>query len=106
MQAMANVLAVIVGSSFDAVLLMHTAMPIAIKIALTNVAKDIFRHTENRCLRKTIVAIAPTNAIAHHTYNIMSEGAVYCHAIPTISGMSSRRNGIWSSVYRGALCIV
>ena len=103
---MAIVWAVMGGSSLDGVLLMHTAMPIAIKVAPTNVAKDTFRQVENGFLRKTNATPKPAMATAQHIYNIMSDGALYCHAIPTISGMSNRRNGMWSSVYRGVLCMV
>jgi hypothetical protein len=57
-------------------------------------------------LRKTRATTEHTMATAQHIYNIMSDGALYCHAIPTISGMSNRINGMWSSVYRGVLCMV
>lgn len=105
-QAMAIVLLESCGSVVEGVLMMHTAIPIVAKVANTAIPNDHWRMAENVCLRTRQAIIPAPNAMLQHMYSAGVDGATCCHTIPTISGVSMRRNGMWASVYRGGVYIV
>lgn len=92
-RAMAIDFSVIGGKVYDGVLLRHIAIPITVKIANTHDEKDTLRPMENVRLCKTHKHMPATIAMAHHIYNVYTDGAIYCHAIPVMSGKSNRMKG-------------
>ena len=68
-------------------------MPITVKKANTHEANATLRQVENVCLRNTHEHTPATIATAHHIYNVYVDGAMYCHAMPTMSGKSNRMKG-------------
>ena len=106
MRAMAIELLLSCGSVVDGVSMIHTAIPMVANVANMANPNDHWRMAEKVCFRTHHAIMPVPNAMPQHIYNENADGAKCCHAIPTMSGMSMRRNGMWARVYRGGVYII